>query len=524
MNPFKRRRKEAAEPKRVDTPTAAAVRTVDPVEIPPTDPLYPFLENAAGPVDVDGLEMDSPALGEIKGRGVKVVVPLVTQGELIGVLFLGPRLSQAGYGTDDLGLLGRLASQAAPALKLGQVVEQQEAQVRERERFEQEMHVAQLIQQQFLPRNLPELKGWKISAFYRSAREVGGDFYDIIELEGGRIGLVVGDVTGKGVPAALVMATTRSMIRSEAPRLESPSLVLERVNNLLVSDIPESMFVTCLYLVLDPENGSLVFANAGHDLPYVSGDGAVAELRATGMPLGLMEGMSYEEASGRLESGQTLLLHSDGIAEAHDPEREMFGFPRLKEVAAATDGERMIDEVLSALAAFTGPSWEQEDDITMLTLTRSLDAGSIMSSQAVLTEFEAPSEPGTERAVMDKVAAAAASAGLSGPALERLSTATSEAAMNAIEHGNDGDPSVPVRVRVLIDSGDLLVQITDQGGGRTGEPEAPDIEAKLEGLQKPRGWGLFLIKNMVDDFAERTEGQLHTLELRMAIGGGDDDV
>src|SRR3954451_13712269 len=291
---------------------------VAPVEIAPNDPLLAYLHAAGGVVEVDALELDSPALRELKAAGVKLAVPLISQGELTGVLNLGPRLSEQDYSTDDRKLLDNLAAQAAPALRVGQLVREQEAEAVTRQRFEQELEVARLIQQHFLPKELPDLPGWRVAAYYRPAREVGGDFYDVIPLSDGRVGFVVGDVTDKGVPAALVMSATRSFLRASAQRLIEPGVVLERVNEHLCPDMPEKMFVTCLYGVLDVETGRLRFANAGHDLPYVKTAGGVVELGARGMPLGLMSGMAYEEKEIILEPGDSVLLHSDGIVEAHD--------------------------------------------------------------------------------------------------------------------------------------------------------------------------------------------------------------
>ena len=233
------------------------------VDIPETDPLFAYLQSAPGPVDLTRLELASPALEELRGSGVALVVPLVTQGELIGTLNLGPRLSEQDYSTDDRRLLATLAAQAAPAIRVAQLVREQAAEAAERERYEQELKVAQLIQQQFLPRELPNLPEWQIAAYYGPARVVGGDFYDFIDLGEGRIGVVVGDVTDKGVPAALVMARTHSILRAEAPRLIEPGLVLARANELLAPEMPARMFVTCLYGVLEPATGRFVFANAG---------------------------------------------------------------------------------------------------------------------------------------------------------------------------------------------------------------------------------------------------------------------
>jgi predicted ester cyclase len=246
----------------------------------------------------------------------------------------------------------------------------------ERERVEQEIRVARGIQQASLPKEVPTLEGWEITPLYQPAREVGGDFYDFHLLSEGRLGLVVGDATGKGVPAALVMSTTCGMLRavSQASDSSSPGEMLQRVNEALYPSIPANMFVTCFYAILDPERGSLTYANAGHDLPYVRRVGGdCKELRATGMPLGLMPGMSYEENEIVLDAGEAALFYSDGLVEAHNPKGEMFGFPRLRAlVAEHNDEERSLEKaLLEELYSFVGEGWEQEDDITLLTLRRS---------------------------------------------------------------------------------------------------------------------------------------------------------
>jgi PAS domain S-box-containing protein len=255
-------------------------------------------------------------------------------------------------------------------LRIAMAKQQQEAQ--ERQRIEQELRVARLIQQTLLPKSLPELDGWEVRAYYQPAREVGGDFYDFLDLEDGRLGLIVGDASGKGIPAALLMATTRGMLLAGAQISDSPSEVLERVNNTLYPEIPPNMFVTCLAALLDSRTGRLDYANAGHDPPYLRhADGVSEELRATGMPLGLMPNMSYEQKEITLEPGESVLLYSDGLVEAHDPRREMFGFPRMQGfVGAHLGGATLIDFLLAELERFTGEDWEQEDDITLLTLQR----------------------------------------------------------------------------------------------------------------------------------------------------------
>ncbi len=496
-----------------------------PVDIAPNDPLLAYLEAASGAVDLERLELDSRALRELRASGVKLAVPLISQGELIGVLNLGPRLSEQEYSSDDRKLLDSLTDQAAPALRVDQLVREQKAQAAARQRYEQELEVARLIQQHFLPKELPELPGWQVAAYYRPAREVGGDFYDVIPLPDGRVGFVVGDVTDKGVPAALVMSATRSVLRAAVQRLIEPGPVLERMNDHLCPDMPEKMFVTCLYGVLDPDTGRLRFANAGHDVPYVKTAHGVRELRARGMPLGLMPDMSYEEREATLAPGESVLLHSDGIVEAHDSEGQMYGFPRLKEtVAAAPGGQRLIDRVLRELEAFTGPDAEQEDDITMVTLERSAGARHAEDDGHVLSEFELPSKPGGEREAMERVERAVAGLGLEPARLERLKTAVAEATMNAMEHGNEYGPELPVSIRVAHSPGRLRVQVTDQGAaGELPRRETPDLEAKLAGRQGPRGWGLFLIENMVDEARLSNERGGHTVELELRLEGGPDE-
>jgi serine phosphatase RsbU (regulator of sigma subunit)/anti-sigma regulatory factor (Ser/Thr protein kinase) len=496
-----------------------------PVEIAPNDPLLVYFQSANEAVDIDALELDSPALRELKAAGVKLAVPLVSQGELIGVLNLGPRLSEQDYSSDDRKLLDNLAAQAAPALPVAQLVREQEAEAATRQRFEQELEVARLIQQNFLPKELPDLPGWQIAACYRPAREVGGDFYDVIPLPDGRVGFVVGDVTDKGVPAALVMSATRSVLRASAQRLIEPGEVLERVNEHLCPDMPEKMFVTCLYGVLDTGSGLFRFANAGHDLPYVQTADGVVELRARGMPLGLMPGMSYEEKEATLQPGESVLLHSDGVLEAHDADRDMFGAPRLKAtMARAPGGRELIDRVLSDLEAFTGPGAEQEDDITMVTLQRSA-GGAAVNNGRVLADFELPSAPGNERQAIERVESAVAELGLEATRLERLKTAVAEATMNAMEHGNEYRADRPVSIRVIHTPDRLSVHVTDRGDpGELPAVEKPDLEAKLEGRQKPRGWGLLLIEKMVDETRVTSEGGNRSLELVMRLeGDGDDD-
>ncbi len=487
------------------------------MDIAADDPFLAYILNSPGVVEVDKLKLESAALRQLRGAGVRLSVPLVSQGELIGLLNLGPRLSEADYSSDDVRLLGNLATQAAPALRVAQLARQQQIEAARRERMEQELRVARVIQQTLLPKQVPELPGWKMAAYWQPARAVSGDFYDFIELPDGKLAIIEADVTDKGVPAALVMATTRSVLRSVVERHTAPGEVLETANNLLYPNMPPKMFVTCLYALLDPATGLVRYANAGHNVPYRRTAGGIQEMRARGMPLGLMPDMPYEEKETRLLPGENMVLYSDGLIEAHNTQGEMFGFPRLRELLAIPKcGEELISCMVAELSAFTGAGWEQEDDVTFVTVERAVAA-----QPAVLADFEVASQPGNERQAMEQVAEVAAALNVSPAKIERIKTAVAEATMNAMEHGNHYDPGRTVQIQVMQSSDRLSVSVTDHGGGREIESAVePNLEAKLAGVQSPRGWGLFLIKNMVDELNVREDAVHHTIELVFNLAGG----
>ena len=353
------------------------------------------LRRAPDPINLDTEDLVSESLERFRDVEVKLVVPLLSQGELVGMLNLGPRLSDTDYSTQDYRLLEKLSSHTAAAVRVALLVREHDNDLRERDRIENEMRIAQMIQQQLLPRSLPQVAGWDFDVHYHPAREVGGDFYDFMDLPDGRIVLVTGDVTGKGVPAALVMASTRSLLRGEITRQLNPAEILRRANDQLCSDIPQNMFVTCMCAIIDPSTGHTVMANAGHNIPYICNGLRLREFRATGMPLGLMSGVSYEESETELRPGDSFVLHSDGIAEARNEDGEMFGFPRMKTVLEKNHAqEGAISSLLDELRAFAGPQWEQEDDITLVVLQRLIDSHSF-SALVKPTFSDAPSRSQT---------------------------------------------------------------------------------------------------------------------------------
>lgn len=345
-------------------------------EIEPDDALIGYLIQNPDVAKVDRLPVDSPAVRALRDAGVSLIVPLVSQGELVGLLNLGPRRSDQGYSWHDRRLLSTLSSQAATALRVAQLAQQERIEALERERLAHELRVAGSIQQMLLPQQLPQLDGWETAAHYRPARAVGGDFYDFIEAPDGRLVIIVADVSDKGVPAALVMASTRAIVRGAASSLTDPAEILARANTELVPEIPASMFVTAFCGILDPHTGRLRYANAGHTLPYRRTCERVNHLRATGLPLGLFAEASYETFETTIEPGECVLFLSDGMTEAHNPAGAMFGEGPLGDaLIGQSSGQALLDHLLHELAEFVGPGWEQEDDVTLLTLLRQDESG-----------------------------------------------------------------------------------------------------------------------------------------------------
>jgi serine phosphatase RsbU (regulator of sigma subunit) len=345
------------------------------VQVPDREGVKWAAAQLSGALSNPSIHFEDQVAGGDKVVTRSVVHATHDRGELMGVAPTGRDLTWVAIFIQRIEG-GKIAEEWAATMGLSELLRSQrlEQEIRERERVEQELQVARRIQQASLPKEVPTLEGWQIAPYYQPAREVGGDFYDFHLLSEDRLGVVVGDATGKGVPAALVMSTTCGMLQAVSQTLDasSPGEVLEQVNETLLARIPANMFVTCFYGILDPESGTFTYANAGHDLPYLWHGGEAEELRARGMPLGLMPQMSYEQKEIVLDAGDCALFYSDGLVEAHDPKGEMFGFPRLRELVAEHGEEGSLEEaLLEELYSFVGESWEQEDDITLLTLRRS---------------------------------------------------------------------------------------------------------------------------------------------------------
>jgi serine phosphatase RsbU (regulator of sigma subunit) len=259
-----------------------------------------------------------------------------------------------------------------PAAGVALLVREQNNERRERERVEQGDRVANLIQQTLLPKQVPMLPGWSLAAHYQPANTSGGDFYDFMILPDGRLMLVIGGVTERGVQAAHVMATARAALRGSARRALPPSAALEHSNEILCLETGPGSFVACLYGLLDPLNGTLELANAGYNVPVWHGNGRGAELPISGTPLGRFLETHYEQSEMVIQPRECLAFYSTGLTEANNPRGEPFGLSRLKGVLASHTGDSrmLIEAVVSAIREFTGQDWVPQDDVILLVLER----------------------------------------------------------------------------------------------------------------------------------------------------------
>ena len=267
----------------------------------------------------------------------------------------------------DLRTKNRALAQAYAELQAAQ------AQIVEKEKLEQELRTARRIQQSILPGKLPRLPGYDFGALIMPARSVGGDLYDFIPLGKGRLGIAVGDVSDKGVPAAIFMALTRSLLRAEATRGASARRALERVNRLLLDMNNEGMFVTLLYGILDAQQGTFAYARAGHELPLLFGPDGSARLVecGRGAPLGLFDNVALDEQVVPVSRGSSFLLYTDGATDITGPEGVLFGLDRLQALAQGALGGRtaqaLCDEIWRGLTAFQGSS-SQDDDVALVAI------------------------------------------------------------------------------------------------------------------------------------------------------------
>ena len=295
-----------------------------------------------------------------------LLVPMRDKDDIIGCVLIGPRKSDLDYKEIDRLLLTNLSQQLAVWLKNTYLI----GQVAGQERLKRELEIAAEVQAGLLPSNLPSVPGIEIAALSKPALEVGGDFYDIIRVDENRLGILIGDVSGKGVPAALMMAMTLVVFRSLARGDASAASVMSKANELIYLNRPSrKMFVTAFYAIYDTRDRSLCFANAGNPFPI----GSLGRLEAKGVSLGVLAKSTYEERRITMRAGELLVLYSDGAEDAMNSEQEQFGEERLEQIVTEnltlSPGE-IHARLLSEIRDFTGDG-PPFDDITLVTLKTS---------------------------------------------------------------------------------------------------------------------------------------------------------
>jgi phosphoserine phosphatase RsbU/P len=301
-------------------------------------------------------------------------VPLQHKEKILGVIYVDNRLQSGIFNEDDLDFLTAIASSAATAIENARLYQL----AVEKGRLERELQVAHEVQASLIPLERPQYEGWEFAARWQPARIVSGDFYDFIEIDPVQVAFLVADVADKGMPAALFMALSRSIIRATALSSASPAEAISRANRLISADATNGMFVTLFYAMLDITTGALTFVNAGHNPPlyYRASDASISELRASFMPLGIDETLRYSQETIHLDSGDFILLYTDGVTEALDPEQREFGRERLLQVvrqAHASSAGALLDNLEESIVKFTSSAvlW---DDITLVVAKRQPEA------------------------------------------------------------------------------------------------------------------------------------------------------
>jgi serine phosphatase RsbU (regulator of sigma subunit)/pSer/pThr/pTyr-binding forkhead associated (FHA) protein len=322
--------------------------------------------------------------GTVMLQGVRSVlaVPLGVGTNVFGIIYADSPLSDNRFTGDHLKVLTTLASVAAIRVENARLTEEQI----ERERLEREQQVASEIQQRFLPSKAPQVDGYELQGISFPCYEIGGDYYDFIRREDGRLVVALGDVSGKGTAAALLMSSLHAAVHAQADTHDSLVKTIGAVNKYLVESIPPNRFVTLFYGELDPGKGALSFLNAGHNPPLiVHAGGTMEQLASGGLPLGILENAEFREGRTKLYPGDVLVVYSDGVSEAVNPNGEEFGATRLYEVVARNldaSASGIRDRIESALTKFCQGT-PAADDITLVIVKRQAEAAEISAAAAI---------------------------------------------------------------------------------------------------------------------------------------------
>jgi phosphoserine phosphatase RsbU/P len=297
-------------------------------------------------------------------------VPLLLKGTTTGVVYVDNRLQAGIFTPDDLELLGAIASSAAIAIENARLYQV----AIEKGRMERELQVAREVQAGLIPSELPAVKGWEFAAAWQPALEVGGDFYDFVQIDPARLGIVIADVSDKGMGAALFMALTRTIIRASAAGSDSPGRSITRANRLICADASNGMFVTLFYGVVHRDTGAFSYVNAGHNPPllYSFQRAALVELARTGMALGVDDSLEMKQEIVTLDPGDFVLMYTDGVTEATNAQEQEFGMERLRRVVLDNchlSAGDLVGAIRRGLQEFILHA-RQSDDITIVALKR----------------------------------------------------------------------------------------------------------------------------------------------------------
>ncbi|MBV9209578.1 MAG: SpoIIE family protein phosphatase, partial [Acidobacteria bacterium] len=305
----------------------------------------------------------------IQGIRSVLAVPLGVGEKVFGIIYADSPIAEGRFTEDHLKVLTTLASVAAIRVENARLLEEQ----MNRERLEHELQLASEIQQRFQPTSPPVVQGYELQGISFSCYEIGGDYYDFIEREDGRLVVALGDVSGKGTAAALLMSSLHAAVHAQAASHSSLVETMTAVNRYLAENIPSNRFVTLFYAELDPKSGSLSFVNAGHNPPLIVHEsGTVEHLASGGLPLGILPQAEYREGRTQIQPGDVLVIYSDGVSEAINPSSEEFGPERLYQVVAqnrTSSASGIRDRIEAALTKFAQGT-PANDDITLVIVKR----------------------------------------------------------------------------------------------------------------------------------------------------------
>jgi sigma-B regulation protein RsbU (phosphoserine phosphatase) len=396
---------------------------------------------------------------------------------------------------------------------LEQRVQERTAELRrttaEKERIGSELRIASEIQKSILPRTFPpfpDRADFEIYATTIPPLEMGGDFYDFFLIDDKRLGVVIADVSGKGVPAAIFMAVSRSLIKATALASVSPSACLEHVNRLLCPDNDSAMFVTVFYGILNTETGELEFSNGGHNVPYIIGRDRLVPVGApSGMALGIVDDARYETSRTSLNAGETLVLYTDGVTEAMDTQNRLFSTPRFEQTIQGLARQRPIDlltKLVEEVQAFSHGAL-QADDITLLAM---------QYRQPALLEITLTNRAAELQRLAMEVERFAHSHRIPERDLQALALALDEVVTNTISYGYDDQAPHEIRVRLTLADGRLSAEVIDDGrpfNPLTAPP--PDLTGTVD--ERPvGGLGVHLVRSLMEQVDYRREsGKNHLI-------------